>query len=140
MDENEINQRILRAKERAAGRSGDFPITVENNGVGPEAPQPRNDGRKDVTVPSLPTPAIRDERGRIGDEHTMPDNAPLEPLKVGSMILYKSGLVGFEKAFSRNSSDWELHLEDGRIERDPNMILRLVHAEGRRVSALRTGK
>jgi hypothetical protein len=36
--------------------------------------------------------------------------------------------------------DWELHLEDGRIARDPNTILKLVHAEGRRVSASRTGK
>jgi hypothetical protein len=131
----DLERRILAARERQAGRSGDFPITVENNGIGPETTLPRNDGRKDVTVPSLSAPAARDERGRIGDDHVMPDNAPTEPLKVGTMTLYKSGVKGFERAFSRNISDWELHLEDGRIEHEPNAILQLLHAEGRRVKA-----
>ena len=141
MNEHELNQRILAAKERAAGRNGNFDYTV-TQGTEQEVKRARRpDGRQDVTVPSLPAPAARDERGRIGDDHTMPDNAPLEPLKIGRLVLYKSGVKGFERVFSKIKSDWELHnIEDGRIVYEPNEILTLIHAEGRRVAVAKVGK
>jgi hypothetical protein len=90
-------QRILAAKERAAGRSGDFSIVVEN-GAEVEQKLKRNDGRVDVTIPSAMPPA-RDTRHTIGDEHRMPDTstepAPDNSVKVGSLVVFHSDDGGF---------------------------------------------
>jgi len=95
MDENELNRRVLAARERAAGRSGDFSITVEN-GSEVEQKRGRNDGRVDVTVKSANAPAP-DRRGTIGDEYTMPESftepTPGRSVRVGSLLIfhYESG-------------------------------------------------
>jgi hypothetical protein len=58
-------------------------------------------------------------------------------VKVGNVTLRKSGLTGWEKRFTRGGdSDWELTVADGSIVRDPNDILKEMHAEGRRIKAL----
>src|SRR6266542_3641039 len=90
-----LSARILAAKERAAGRSGDFPITVEN-GTEAEVKRSRNDGRVDVTVKSANAPAP-DKRGTIGDDYTMPESftepTPGRSVRVGSLLVfhYESG-------------------------------------------------
>ena len=99
-----IDQRILKAKMRTAGYTGEFPIAVSE---GSETIRlPRNDGRKAVTVPSLPGPVEKDMRGRIGDEHRMPDTSmestPDNSVKVGSLVVFHYDDGGFFETSRRN--------------------------------------
>jgi len=130
-----IEQRILRAKQRAAGLPDEFPMTV-TEGSEVETKRPRNDGQVDITVPSRSAPTEQDMRGRIKDDHVMPESTPTEPIKIGEVVLYKTGLSGWERRLTKDGdSDWELHLPGGRIVRNTNEILRELHAEGRRIAA-----
>src|SRR5262245_26269095 len=119
-----VDSRIAAVIARRAGASStaSFEI-IREDGKEVETRRQRNDGRQDVTVPSVQAPTERDSRGTIGDEYTAPSNDPKEPVRIGSMTLYRSGLTGWERQLTRDASDYELHLSDGRVVRRPDEIL-----------------
>jgi hypothetical protein len=152
MDQSELDSRIEAAKRRAAGETaaqipGQFekhPITVEQG----DQEIPNTSRLNDITLKmddaakrrensKEEQDRLRAERkatagqpgGIIGDAYRMPDGEGSEPVKVGTVTLRKTGLVGYERAYTPNASDYQLVLASGEVLNSVHEIVKHLHAE-----------
>ena len=137
-----VEQRILAARERANGRSGDFGIKVEQ-GSEVEKVQPRRDGKEDANVkPVYDTPdpgglAAAAEKWSdfvMPEAHTSP--TPETSVKVGALLAFHSDNGGF---FSTSRHKVVVVGEDGHEYSDREGLW-LLFQELRALAAAKQGK
>jgi hypothetical protein len=145
VNRQEVDERIAAAKARGPrkvkipGQFESFEIVVESGTEKVPDTQVASHQR-DATVHFDDSPAAqarereaqRENRGavgqRIADAHTMSSGVGSEPVTIAGVTLRKSGLVGFEKVFSRDSSDYQLVLENGQVLNSIHEIVKQLHA------------